>query len=123
MWSNKEAEFFPEIKKSFTFPGMGHMAIATSDSGDTIKMATFYKILITRTSSRMISRSQIIETRAHVEDRGKWVYFPPELEGAGYVFNHFDIRRQACAFAGRLLKKQYICRVTILDFIYIYDSS
>ena len=23
MWSNKEANFFPEINKSFTFPGMG----------------------------------------------------------------------------------------------------
>ena len=23
MWSNKEADFFPEINKSFTFPGMG----------------------------------------------------------------------------------------------------
>ena len=25
MWSNKEADFFPEINKSFTFPGMGQM--------------------------------------------------------------------------------------------------
>ena len=25
MWSNKEADFFPEINKSFTFPGMGLM--------------------------------------------------------------------------------------------------
>ena len=23
MWSNREADFFPEINKSFTFPGMG----------------------------------------------------------------------------------------------------
>ena len=23
MWSNKKADFFPEIKKGFTFPGMG----------------------------------------------------------------------------------------------------
>ena len=23
MWSNKEADFFPEMNKSFTFPGMG----------------------------------------------------------------------------------------------------
>ena len=23
MWSNEEADFFPEINKSFTFPGMG----------------------------------------------------------------------------------------------------
>ena len=28
MWSNKEADFFPEIKKGTTFPGMGvnHLA-------------------------------------------------------------------------------------------------
>ena len=25
MWSNKEADFFPEINKSFTFPGMGQL--------------------------------------------------------------------------------------------------
>ena len=25
MWSNKEADFSPEINKSFTFPGMGHL--------------------------------------------------------------------------------------------------
>ena len=25
MWSNKEADFFPEIKERFTFPGMGQM--------------------------------------------------------------------------------------------------
>ena len=30
MWSNKEADFFLEIKKSFTFPGMGHMICALS---------------------------------------------------------------------------------------------
>ena len=31
MWSNKEADFFPEINKSFTFPGMGlqHIQIET----------------------------------------------------------------------------------------------
>ena len=30
MWSNKEADFFPEINKSFTFPGMGHICVITS---------------------------------------------------------------------------------------------
>ena len=27
MWSNKEADFFPEINKSFTFPGMGQQGL------------------------------------------------------------------------------------------------
>ena len=28
MWSYKEADFFPEINKSFTFPGMGQQDYA-----------------------------------------------------------------------------------------------
>ena len=29
LWSNKEADFFPDIKKSFTSPGMGHVSSNT----------------------------------------------------------------------------------------------
>ena len=33
MWSNKEADFFPEINKSFTFPGMGLINILAKTIG------------------------------------------------------------------------------------------
>ena len=34
MWSNKEADFFPEIKKSFTFPALEWALYHKHDKGN-----------------------------------------------------------------------------------------
>ena len=46
MWSNKEADFFPEINKSFTFPGMGQLCNFASSHAICVIVKHFGKLLL-----------------------------------------------------------------------------